>query len=87
LTSRASHPRGGSAQGKLLLRRDLLEIPTSKPILKAQIVASLFVAAFCNGEPALEQIAPRLHVSPRTLHLRSMIKERAFGASNSPRVT
>jgi hypothetical protein len=30
LISRASHPR----QGKLLFRRDLLEIPTSKPILR-----------------------------------------------------
>ena len=53
-------------------------------ILKAQVVATLqklpkgeatmdavrryLAGELCNGQPTLNQIAPRLHMSPRTLH-------------------
>ena len=67
---------------KPLLKAD----PNLQAILEAQVVAMVaklpkgeaatdavrrYVAGeLCNGEPKLEHIAPRLHMSPRTLHRR-----------------
>lgn len=60
--------------------------PNLQAILEAQVVAMLqklpkseaatdavrrhLASELCNGEPRLEHIAPRLHMSPRTLHRR-----------------
>jgi AraC-like DNA-binding protein len=60
--------------------------PQLQAILEAQVLAMfqrlpkgeavtdsvrrLVAGELCNGEPGLEQIAPRLHMSPRTLHRR-----------------
>jgi AraC-like DNA-binding protein len=60
--------------------------PNLRAILEAQVVAilqklpkgeamtdavrRLLAGELCNGEPSLEQIARRLHMSPRTLHRR-----------------
>jgi AraC-like DNA-binding protein len=60
--------------------------PNLQAILEAQVVAMLqklpkgeaatdavrrcLAGELCNGQPTLRQIAPRLHMSPRTLHRR-----------------
>lgn len=36
----------------------------------ADAVRRCLSGELCNGQPTLEQIAPRLHMSPRTLHRR-----------------
>ena len=46
----------------------LQKLPKGEALTDA--VRRLLVGELCDGEPSLEQIAPRLHMSPRTLHRR-----------------
>ena len=71
---------------ELLNRPLLKADPNLQAILEGQVVAMIeklpkgeaatdavrryVVGELCNGEPTLEEIAPRLHMSPRTLHRR-----------------
>jgi len=68
--------------------------PSLQAILEAQVLAMfqklpkgeavtdavrrLLAGELCNGEPTLEQIAPRLHMSARTLHRRLEEEETSF---------
>jgi AraC-like DNA-binding protein len=46
----------------------LQKLPKGEAVMDA--VRRLLAGELCNGEPSLEQVAPRLHMSARTLHRR-----------------